>query len=83
MKKFLSFFLAVSSIACAAQDDNKLVTHTELGYIETQGNTKTTLTSKLSDIFSAGLSYKVDYVNLPSVQEYADTTFTANAIIDY
>ena len=45
---------------------------------------KTALTSKLSDIFSAGISYKVDYMNLPaSDKEYSDRTFTANLIIDY
>lgn len=45
---------------------------------------KTALTSKLSDIFSAGISYKVDYINQAAIgKEYADRTFTANLIIDY
>ncbi|MEA1892406.1 MAG: DUF481 domain-containing protein [Campylobacterota bacterium] len=45
---------------------------------------KTAFTSKISDIFSAGLSYKVDYVNSPpSDKQYTDRTFTANLIIDY
>ncbi len=45
---------------------------------------KSSLTSKLSNMLSAGLSYKVDYVNLPAPgKEYTDRTFTANLIIDY
>lgn len=45
---------------------------------------KTGLSSKISDIFSAGISYKVDYVNLPATgKDSTDTTFTANLIIDY
>lgn len=44
---------------------------------------KTALTSKLSDMFSAGLSYKVDYVNEPGLKDSTDTTLTANLIIDY
>ena len=44
---------------------------------------KTAFTSKLSDMFSAGLSYKVDYVNEPGDKEKSDTTLTANLIIDY
>ncbi len=45
---------------------------------------KTSLVSKISDIFSAGLSYKVDYANLaPATKERTDRTFTANLIIDY
>lgn len=45
---------------------------------------KTAFTSKLSDIFSAGLSYKVDYINQAAIgKEYTDRTFTANIIIDY
>jgi len=45
---------------------------------------KTALTTKISDIFSAGISYKIDYVNkpLPGL-ENKDTTFTANLIMDY
>lgn len=46
-------------------------------------NAKSSLTNKISDIFSAGLSYQIDYVNLPGTKEYSDTTFTANIIIDY
>jgi len=44
---------------------------------------KTAFTSKLSDMFSAGLSYKVDYVNEPGLKDNTDTTLTANLIIDY
>jgi len=45
---------------------------------------KTALNTKFSDIFSAGISYKVNYSNNPSTgKEYADRTFTANLIIDY
>lgn len=45
---------------------------------------KTAFSSKFSDVFSAGISYKVDYVNMPSTgKEYTDRTFTANLIIDF
>ncbi|MBN2816307.1 MAG: DUF481 domain-containing protein [Campylobacterales bacterium] len=45
---------------------------------------KSSLTTKFSDILSGGLSYKVDYINLPAEgKEPTDTTFTANLIIDY
>ena len=45
---------------------------------------KSAFTSKFSDIFSAGLSYKVDYVNMPSDgKENTDTTLTLNLIVDY
>jgi len=45
---------------------------------------KTALTSKLSDIFSAGISYKYDYIDSPAPgKKNADTTLTANIIIDY
>lgn len=44
---------------------------------------KTGLSSKLSTLFSAGLSYKVDYVNNPGDKENTDTTLTANLIMDY
>ncbi len=45
---------------------------------------KTAFSSKISDIFSAGISYKVDYINLPAEgKESTDTTVTANLIIDY
>ena len=47
-------------------------------------NSKTALTTKISDIFSAGISYKIDYVNqpLPGLDN-KDTTLTANLIMDY
>ena len=44
---------------------------------------KSALTSKFTDMFSAGLSYKVDYVNEPGLKDNTDTTLTANLIIDY
>ncbi len=45
---------------------------------------KTAFSSKVSDIFSAGISYKVDYVNTPPPEkETTDRTFTVNLIIDY
>ena len=44
---------------------------------------KSALTTKLSDIFSAGLSYKVDYVNQAGDNKNTDTTLTANLIVDY
>lgn len=45
---------------------------------------KTAFSSKISDIFSAGISYKVDYTNQPADgKEKTDTTFTANLIMDY
>lgn len=45
---------------------------------------KTALSSKISDILSAGLSYKVDYVNVPAESKVStDKTITANLIIDY
>lgn len=45
---------------------------------------KSAITSKISDIFSAGASYKVDYVNIvPADKERTDETFTLNLIIDY
>lgn len=45
---------------------------------------KSGLTSKLSDMFSAGISYKIDYINSPATgKENTDTTFTANLIMDY
>jgi len=45
---------------------------------------KTGFTSKLSDIFSAGISYKVDYTNNPAEgKESTDTTFTIGLIVDY
>jgi putative salt-induced outer membrane protein len=44
---------------------------------------KTNLTAKISDIFSAGISYKVDYVNEPGEKKKTDSTFTVGLIIDY
>ncbi len=45
---------------------------------------KTGFISKISDIFSAGVSYKVDYVHIPAEgKETTDTTLTLNLIADY
>jgi len=45
---------------------------------------KTAFSSKINSTFSAGISYKVDYVNSPPTgKENTDKTFTANLIIDY
>ena len=45
---------------------------------------KSALSSKINSIFSAGISYKIDYVNTPpSGKKNTDKTFTANLIIDY
>jgi putative salt-induced outer membrane protein len=44
---------------------------------------KTAFTSKLSDIFSAGVSYKLDYVNIPAASYKTDETLTFNLIMDY
>jgi len=45
---------------------------------------KTAFESKISDFFSMGISYKVDYTNLPPVgNEYSDRTFMTSLIIDY
>ena len=57
----------------------------DLGDIDTYfAFSKTALNTKISDIFSAGISYKVNYSNNPSTgKEYADRTFTVNLIIDY
>ncbi|WP_324171865.1 DUF481 domain-containing protein [Sulfurimonas sp.] len=45
---------------------------------------KTALSSKISDMFSASISYKADYVNSPPTgKKNTDTTFTANLVIDY
>jgi putative salt-induced outer membrane protein len=45
---------------------------------------KSSLTAKLSDIFSAGVSYKVDYAHLPPADKSStDSTFTFNLIADY
>ena len=58
------------------------------GSVETPENyffySKSALTTKFSDILSGGLSYKIDYTNIPAeAKEPTDTTFTANLIIDY
>jgi len=45
---------------------------------------KTAFSSKISDIFSAGISYKVDYTNLEADgKKPIDKTLTANLIVDY
>lgn len=46
---------------------------------------KTAFTSKISDMFSAGISYKVDYTNiLPAgISSHTDKTFSINLILDY
>ena len=44
---------------------------------------KTGFSSKISDMFSAGVSYKVDYVNQPGDKKRTDTTFTVGIIVDY
>lgn len=46
---------------------------------------KTAFSTKLSDIFSAGVSYQVDYTNKPALvgKNSTDTTFTFNLIADY
>jgi putative salt-induced outer membrane protein len=45
---------------------------------------KSSLNAKLSDIFSAGISYKIDYVNRPPVdKDSTDTTLTLNLIADF
>ena len=44
---------------------------------------KTALSSKISDMFSAGISYKVDYVNEAGTKDNTDTTLTLNLIMDY
>lgn len=68
----LSFFQDASYRSSLDDTDNYIVL------------SKTALTSKISDILSAGMSYKVDYTNLPAAgKEKTDTTFTFNLIIDY
>jgi len=45
---------------------------------------KTAVEAKISDMFSMGISYKVDYTNIPpSGKEYSDRTFMTSLIIDY
>lgn len=41
------------------------------------------LSSKISDIFSAGVGYKVDYVNKPGDKERTDRTFLVTLSVDY
>ncbi len=41
------------------------------------------LTSKISDILSAGIGYKVDYVNHPGDKEHTDKTLLVTLSIDY
>ncbi len=43
----------------------------------------TEISSKISDIFSAGIGYKVDYVNLPGDKKHTDRTLLATLIMDY
>lgn len=45
---------------------------------------KTAFTNKITDILSAGVSYKIDYVNLPTRDtQRGDRTFSANLIMDF
>ncbi|MFT5660759.1 MAG: putative salt-induced outer membrane protein [Sulfurimonas sp.] len=45
---------------------------------------KTAFISKISDIFSFGINYKIDYVNAPPAStQHSDKTLTANLIADY
>ncbi|MBL6974080.1 MAG: DUF481 domain-containing protein [Sulfurimonas sp.] len=45
---------------------------------------KTALSSKVSDIFSVGLNYKIDYVNMAEIgKQRTDKTLTANLIADF
>jgi len=46
---------------------------------------KTALTTKVSDNISAGVSYKIDYVNEANIlnKEYSDKTFLLSLILDY
>lgn len=41
------------------------------------------LLAKISDIFSAGLGYKIDYVNLSGDREHTDRTLLATLSMDY
>jgi len=48
------------------------------------GYSKSSFSAKISDIFSAGISYKADYVNEPAEgKKSTDTTLTLNLIVDY
>jgi putative salt-induced outer membrane protein len=45
---------------------------------------KTAFTNRITDILSAGVSYKIDYVNLPTQDtQRGDRTFAANLIMDF
>jgi len=45
---------------------------------------KTAIITKISDMFSAGLSYKIDYVNeVPTGIDNSDKTLAINLILDY
>ena len=44
---------------------------------------KTALENKISDVFSLGASYNVDYVNQKEAEYYTDNTFLLSLIIDY
>ncbi|QOP40261.1 DUF481 domain-containing protein [Sulfurimonas marina] len=45
---------------------------------------KSAINNKINSIFSAGISYKVDYVNLPADgKQKTDRTFAVNLILDY
>jgi len=45
---------------------------------------KSALSTKISDMFSAGISYKIDYTNLAPVgNEKSDKTLAVNLILDY
>lgn len=47
-------------------------------------NSKTAITTKISDILSAGLSYKVDYINtVEADKKRSDNTLAFNLIFDY
>jgi putative salt-induced outer membrane protein len=45
---------------------------------------KSMFSSRLSDIFSTGISYKLDYINKKAVgKKYTDGTITFNLVADY
>jgi len=44
---------------------------------------KTALENKISDVFSLGASYNIDYVNQKEAKYYTDNTFLLSLIIDY
>ena len=41
------------------------------------------LSSKISDMFAAGVGYKLDYVNQPGDKEHTDKTFLVTLSVDY